>query len=156
MNLSCNSSDLPINGCLFFKVSGLTTITDGIKYCYLNPCNNNVHCAYMLYFAAKFNCMVPGTVQNISECIQAMTTISRHNLETTTQQFSSPRISTHALTEEAQITQRMSNHNRLALETGSPLFYGLVVAGSVIILILLLCLIGVTILGCRRGCKRGE
>ena len=47
----------------------------------------------------------------------------------------------------------MSNDNRPLLETGSPLFYGLVAAGSAIILILLLCVIGVLILACRRGCK---
>jgi hypothetical protein len=42
---------------------------------------------------------------------------------------------------------------RFALEIGSPLFYGLVAAGSIIILILLLCVTGVSILAYRRGCK---
>ena len=112
----------------------------------------------MLHFAAKFNCMVPGTVHNISECIQAMATVPRGNLvnETITPQSPSPGMVT-TLTEEAPITQRMNSYNRPALETGSPLFYGLVVAGSVIIVIVLLCLIGATILlACRRRCKCGE
>ena len=36
MNLSCNSSEtLPTNGCLFFKVSGNTMITDGTTLAYV-------------------------------------------------------------------------------------------------------------------------
>ena len=55
-------------------------------------------------------------------------------------------------TEEADMNG-MSNNIGPALEIGSPPFYGVVAAGSAIILILLLCVIGVSIFVCRRGCK---
>ena len=79
-------------------------------------------------------------------------TVDKSNTETTTLtlQSSSPMPTTP--TEEARMTG-MSNNIQPALETGSPLFYGLVATGSAIILILLLCVIGVSILVCRRGCK---
>ena len=100
--------------------------------------------------------MVPGTVHSTSKCIDMMSTASKITLETITSQSPSLSMVT-TLIKEAQITQRMNSHNRPAFETGSPLFYGVVVAGSVIIVILLLCMIGVTILGCRRrGYKCGE
>ena len=102
-----------------------------------------------IYFAVKFNCTVPGTIHNISECTQT-TTVNRSDLETTALQSSSPMPTTP--TEEAHMSG-MSNNIRPALETGSALFYGLVAAGSAIILVLLLCVIGVSILVCRRGCK---
>ena len=110
----------------------------------------------MPYFAAKFNCMVPGTVSNSTAECPTITTDRRSTLEAITSQSPSPTTATP--TEESQVeVMRNKKDNQLALETGSPLFYGVVVAGSVIIVILLLCMIGVTILGCRRrGYKCGE
>ena len=104
---------------------------------------------------------MPGTVQNISECAQTATATdsesdtddhSTSDLETVAIQSASP-IKQKKSTEEPQIISESNSEKRLALEIGSPLFYGLVAAGSVIILILLLCVIGVSILACRRGCK---
>ena len=101
-----------------------------------------------ILFAAKFNCTVPGTV---SECIQTTTTtVQTSNSVTITSQSLSPMATTP--TEEVHMS-KMSNNIGSALETESPLFYGVVAAGSAIILILLLCVIGVSILVCRRGCK---
>ena len=99
--------------------------------------------------------MVPGTVHSTSKCIDMTSTASKITLETVTSQSPSPNM-VMISTEEVQITQRTSNDNQPAPETGSPLFYGLVVAGSGAIVILLLCLIGVSILACRKGCKCGE
>ena len=102
---------------------------------------------------------MPGTIQNTSECAQTTMTSesdtdnhSTSDLETAAIQSSSP-IVPKISTEEPQIISDSNGEKRLALEIGSPLFYGIVAAGSVIILILLLCVIGVSILACRRGCK---
>ena len=111
-----------------------------------------------MYFAAKFNGKVPGTVNHTpdSEHTQNLiTTVDESSTETTTAnvtlQSSSPMPTMSAASKESGMT---NNIQRLALEIGSPLFYGLVAAGSVIILILLLCVIGVSILACtRRGSK---
>ena len=109
---------------------------------------------YVFSFAAKFNGKVPGTVNYTSEYTQTTTTVDKVNTETTTLQSSSPMSTTLTPTEEAHMSlSGMSNNIRPALETGSALFYGLVAAGSAIILVLLLCVIGVSILVCRRGCK---
>ena len=74
MNLSCSGGGLPESGCLFFKVIGITNLTERKK---------NHSCSYTLrpiltYYAyvhffnidiAKFNCSVPGTLLNYStEC----------------------------------------------------------------------------------------
>ena len=80
------------------------------------------------------------------------------NPETTTLlqslQSSSQMTTIPTVTEESHTNMiGMSNDNRPLLETGSPLFYGLVAAVSTIIFILLLCVIGVLVLASRRGCK---
>ena len=101
---------------------------------------------------------MPGTVQNISECAQTTTTSESDTDDHSTSdltaaiQSSSP-IVPKTSTEEPQIVSISNSEKRLVLEIGSPLFYGLVAAGSVIILILLLCVIGVSILACKRGCE---
>ena len=153
MNLSCNSSDYeekpPMNSCLFFKVFGDTKITDGTSY---NPLYYAKIITNDISFAAKFNGEVPGTIHFPSEYTQTTTIVDKSNTETTTVtlQSSSPMPTT--LTEETHMS-RMSNNIGPVLEIGTPLFYGVVAAGSAIIFILLLCVIGVSILVCRRGCK---
>ena len=110
----------------------------------------------MCIFAAKFNSKVPGTAKD-SEHAQTLITTTvvtdKSTTETTTVALQSsspmPTISTTLKESETNTTKI----RRFALEIGSPLFYILVAMGSTIILILLLCVIGVSILACRRGCK---
>ena len=108
-------------------------------------------CIHYIYFAVKFNCTVPGTIHNISECTQTTMTVDNSDLETTALQSSSSMPTTP--TEEIQIISVSNTNNRPVFETGSPLFSGVVATGSAIIIILLLCMIGVSLLACRRGCK---
>ena len=101
--------------------------------------------------------MVPGprTADYTSDS-QLSTTVDESTTETifATLQSSSPMpaISTFIGNKESNL-RTSNNVGKLALEIGSPLFYGLVAAGSAIILILLLCLIGVSVFACWRGCK---
>ena len=108
-----------------------------------------------IVFAAKFNCTVPGTVHDISECAQTTMAVNTNtnasDLETTAPQSSSP--IPIISTEKPQVISVSNIKNQALLEIGTPLFYGLVAAGSAIILILLLCLIGVSVFACWRGCK---
>ena len=110
----------------------------------------------MCIFAAKFNSKVPGTAKDSEHArtliITAVVT-DKSTTETITIALQSsspmPTISTTLKESETSTTKI----RRLALEIGSPLFYGLVAVGSTIILVLLLCVIGVSIFACRRGCK---
>ena len=111
-------------------------------------------------YPAKFNGKVPRTANYIisdSEIAQNLITttdiVDKSTTETTTitPQSSSPMPTTSATLKESETST--NKIRRLTLEIGSPLFYGLVAAGSIIILILLLCVIGVLILACKRGCK---
>jgi hypothetical protein len=114
-----------------------------------------------MHFAAKFNGKVPGTVNHTvtsdSERAPTLTTTVVTDKSTTdtttvnTLHSSSPNMPT--TTTNLKEPETSNKLQWLTLETGSPLFYGLVAAGSAIILILLLCVIGVSILACRRGCK---
>ena len=102
---------------------------------------------------------MPGTKQDhTSECIQPMTVDNHNNIiiaETTMQHslLSKTTVITPTVTEEPQTNSIKDVKNQPILETGTPLFYGLVAAGSTLILILLLCLIGVSVFACWRGCK---
>ena len=109
----------------------------------------------MCIFAAKFNRTVPGTTNLTADSETLITTTvvtDKSTTETTTvtTQSGPMPITLTTLKESETSTNKI---RWLTLEIGSPLFYGIVAAGSVIILILLLCVIGVSILACRRGCK---
>ena len=108
-----------------------------------------------MHFAAKFNNTVPGTAD--SEYAQSLvTTVDKNSTESDTVTTVAPQSSSPMPTSSTTLEESETSTTRirwLTLEIGSPLFYGLVAAGSVIILILLLCVIGVSILACRRGCK---
>ena len=125
----------------------------------LSPIHNNSIIITIYITAVKFNNTVSGTLQNTTEDVQAdtVTVDPKNNSETTATAAISQSLPPTTPTEESQVWMRNENDNRLAFETGSPLFYGLIAAGSVIIIILLLCLISFSIFAYRRrGCKCDE
>ena len=101
--------------------------------------------------------MSPRTaIANYTSGSQLSTTVDESTTETifAILQSSSPMPAISTVTVNKESNLRTNNNvGKLALEIGSPLFYGLVAAGSAIILILLLCLIGVSVFACWRGCK---
>ena len=99
-------------------------------------------------FTAKFNSTVPGTLPTSTNEMTTATT--RSSLKTTTLQSSLP-TTTMSSNEESMV--EILKTNKLIFEAGSPLFYGVIAAGSAVIIVLLLCLVGVSIFLCRRGCK---
>ena len=144
MNISCfNGVE---RGCMFFKIFGIANITDGKFAIYLTQYLNQLIHAYILHlYTGKFNCTVPGTLfTNTVKCPSSTTTSTSRSLSNTM-----PSVPIRSSTTVNTVSESSSTSSDLfQFDIGGLLFYVVISAGSVVVIALALCLMGLCVSLC--------